>query len=404
LAAVLVAAACLTLGACAKGMVPTNHSSALYDPEKTKIASEGGERIRKQRSFDENVCPPAGTQLFIQANVQHKRPRLDRLTMRYSPGDRFNLTIPGSPELSGDYAVNADGRVILPFASEVQAVGMTNSELNSAIERALVRARLFQPDQFRVSVRPVLYAPVNVTVSGAVFLPGRFTVGFQKDADKGDKAITKFGDNPIERFIATALRVAGGVRPDADLTNVRLFRRGSVTRLDWTGAITGAPVDDVALLEGDHIDVGESRCFQSALVRPSQITTPGVRVYFSNLSSPALTNANADGNKNAAGLPYGTRLLAGAVAANCVGGSLATNAHRYVVLMSRNPKTHQTEVIQRSVEELVRDPDRDNTNPFLMPDDAIACYDGPVTDVREVVNLLQAMFLPAQTGRAAGWR
>ena len=64
------------------------------------------------------------------------------------------------------------------------------------------------------------------------------------------------------------------------------------------------------------------------------------------------------------------RFLAGLVSSNCVGGSLATNGRRYGVLISRNPKTHRTEVIQRSIEELVLSPDRDEINPFLMPDDA----------------------------------
>jgi hypothetical protein len=195
------------------------------------------------------------------------------------------------------------------------------------------------------------------------------------------------------------LRAAGGVRPDADLTDVRLVRRGQVTRLNWLGAITGGPVDDIALLEGDHLEIGEAKCFQSALMRPSQITPSQLKVFMSNLSLPAATNANADLNRINPGLPYGTKLLAAAVAANCVGGSLASNAHRYVVLISRNPKTHRSEVIQRSVEEMVRSPDRDSVNPYLMPDDAIACYDSAITDVREVSNTVQTLLLPGQVLR-----
>jgi protein involved in polysaccharide export with SLBB domain len=383
------------------------NAGKLFDPEKGPSSANhhGGPldgMLRQHRSFDQTSCPPAGTQQYIQQAGLHRRtPGLSNLTMRYSPGDRFNMQVPNAADFNADYVINADGRVILPYAGEIQAVGLTNKELTERIEKALIRARLFQPEQFKISVRPVMYAPVNITVAGAVFLPGRFVVGNIKDSDKGDRVMAKYGDNPIERFVASALRAGGGVRPDADLTNIQLVRNGKAIRLNWSGAITGAPVDDVALLDGDHIEVGEAKCFQSALVRPSQITPPGIRVFFSNLTVPAISNANSANDKASAGMPYGTRLLAGAVAANCVGGSLASNAQRYAILISRNPKTQQTEVIQRSVEELVVSPDRDAVNPFLMPDDSIACYDSAITDIREVGTTLQTLLSPAQTLRNA---
>ena len=71
------------------------------------------------------------------------------------------------------------------------------------------------------------------------------------------------------------------------------------------------------------------------------------------------------------------------------------------MLISRNPKTMETEVIQRSIEEMVLSPDRDQINPYLMPDDAIACYDSAMTDARELATTIQAIMLPAQTYRAA---
>ncbi len=349
------------------------------------------------------ACAPAGTGSFLlPQDLSHRHPPARaQLTMRYSPGDRLNLVIPGSPEYSGDYAVNADGRVIMPFTGEIDAVGLTNAELTKKVEARLVQSGAFKPDKFLISLRPVLYAPINITVSGAVFLPGRFVINNIVAADKGDKALAKYGDSPIERFVAAALRAGGGVRPDADLTRI-ILRRGKQTfTLNWQGAFTGAPVDDVPLLEGDHIEVSEAPCFQSALVRPSQITPPGVRLFLSNLSAPAGSNASANNNRDAASVPYGTRLLAGLVGANCVGGSRATNAARYAVLISRNPKTMETEVIQRSIEDMVLSPDRDQVNPFLMPDDSIACYDSAVTDVKELAGVVQSLVLPGQTIRAA---
>jgi polysaccharide biosynthesis/export protein len=379
---------------CAPMQPPNNRELALFDREKD------GQLSQASLSFSSQRCPPAGTSDFLQPSTNKRlHSRLASLRMLYSPGDRINLLVPGSPDFSGDYVINADGRVILPFSASVFAVGLSNNQLSRQIERALVSAKLFQANDFQVSVRPVLYAAINVTVSGAVFLPGRVLIGGIKDADKGEKALNKSGDNPADRFVAAALRAGGGVRPDADVSQINLVRNGRNYVLDWRGAMSGAPVDDIALVEGDHIEVGQASCFQSALVRPSQITPPGIRIFQSNLTVPAISNANSAVGQHSQSVPYGTRFLAGLVATNCVGGSLATNGRRYGVLISRNPKTLRTEVIQRSIEELVRSADRDTINPYLMPDDAIACYDSGVTDVKEAATVLQTLLLPGQTGQ-----
>jgi hypothetical protein len=39
-------------------------------------------------------------------------------------------------------------------------------------------------------------------------------------------------------------------------------------------------------------------------------------------------------------------------------------------------------------------------NPFLMPDDSIACYDSAVTDLKELAIALQTLLLPASTARS----
>ncbi len=399
-------------GACAQSHRPANNNPFLYDKERSQpgerdVAAQRqrvangpfGASLKDDLSFFKQSCPPAGTSDYIDPGPRGRTNSLNhrQLTMRYSSGDRFNVQVPGAPEFSGDFVVNADGRVILPFAGEIPVRGVTNDQLTKDIERALIKAKLFEAQGFKIAVRPVQYAPINVTVSGAVFLRGRFTINADHPTAIIDtKALTKTGDSPLDRFVGAALRAANGVRPDADLANIRLMRGGKSYTLNWAGAITGEPVDDVPLLDGDHIHVGESACFQSALVRPSQITLGGIRIFVSNLTTPANSNANSAITKDSSGVPYGTRLLAGAVAANCVGGSLASNAGRYAILITRNPKTKETEVIQRSVEELVLSPDRDTINPYLMPDDAIACYDSAITDTREVANTISTLLTPFQ--------
>lgn len=139
-----------------------------------------------------------------------------------------------------------------------------------------------------------------------------------------------------------------------------------------------------------------------ALARPSRITPPGIRVYLSNLTRPASSNASSAIGDHSTKLPYGTRLLQGLVSANCVGGIQATNAQRWAVLISRNPSTGESEVIARSIEDLVRRADRDDFNPVLLPDDAIACYDSHITNVRDIIAMVAEAAGPAVNATILG--
>jgi len=372
--------------------LPHNSSAKLYGPEQTAKTSR---TPSGQLTYLSKLCPPPGTPKFLMPDVHKKLSRRRKPAMRYSPGDRFNLMILHSEEFTGNYAINVDGSIILPFAGAIRAEGLTNRQLSKRIKRTLISRGLFTERGAQISVHPVQYAPVNVTVAGAVFSPGRHTINIIKEKERLDQRKVRTGDSPLDRFLPAAIMAAGGVRPDADLTNVRVYRNGKSFRLNWRGVIKGYPVDDMPLIQGDHVEIGEAGCFQSALVRPSQVTPPGIRIFISNLTRLALSSANNATPKNSTGVPYGTRLLQGLVQANCVGGTYATNARRYGVLISRNPKTGKTEVVQRSIEDLVRRADRDTINPYLMPNDAIACYDSKVTEFRDVMSTIYETILPA---------
>ncbi len=385
LLAVILAAA-MSLAGCASSHVPYN-ASGLYGPEAATSGIEHPGQIGGTVAEASAACPSAGTPDFIEnRDAPHRRSMASR-AMRYSIGDRFNIFVSDYEDISGDYMINTDGRIILPFAGEVSAVGANNDELQRLVEGAYLRAGILKEGGMRAVVRPVQWGPINVTVSGAVFAPGRVVINNIRDADKLEKALERFGDGTLDRFIPAALRAAGGVRPDADVSHIAVLRKGRRLVLDWRGAFGRGAVDDIALIDGDEIIVPEASCFQSGLIRPTQITPPGIRIFISNAVAPVYSNANAAVSPLSTSLPYGTRLLAGLVSANCVGGSLATNAQRHAVLVSRNPKTLRTEVVQRSIEELVQSSDRDTLNPFLMPDDAIACYDSAMTDVAELATI-----------------
>ena len=67
--------------------------------------------------------------------------------------------------------------------------------------------------------------------------------------------------------------------------------------------------------------------------------------------------------------------------------------------MSTNPVTRRTEVVQRSVETLLRARERDSINPYLMPDDSVACYDSPVTEAADVASIVNILLTPFKTIR-----
>ena len=372
----------LLLSGCASMSPPANSSSEFYVPAKLDTETTG---------VSCNLVPIPPT------------PRIDTrlLGMSYSPGDRLSVMVVDGPEFSGDVVIDTAGALNLPLVGPVAAAGVDQAQLQQTVENSLIEGGYFRPGLLKVSVRPVLYAPIEIDVAGAVFRPGRVTINAIKDGDKQDAALRKTGDAPLDRSLGTALRSAGGVRPDADLAAVTLVRAGVRYTLDWRGAMRGHPVADLPLVAGDRIEVPMSDCFDTALVRPSNITPDGVRVFMSNLTVPAQGNAPAGVGQFASSLPYGTKLLQALVSANCVGGSLATNANRYAVLMSSNPHTGETEVVQRSVEQLVRSADRDRLNPYLMPDDAIACYDSGITDLREVASTLTGLLAPYGIARLA---
>ena len=101
----------------------------------------------------------------------------------------------------------------------------------------------------------------------------------------------------------------------------------------------------------------------------------------SNLAVPASSNAQSAISKDTVELRYGTRFLQAVFSLNCVGGARLTNSNRSAVLFTRNPITGQSIVIERNLEELLRRGDRDDFDPYLMPGDALACYDSSVINI-----------------------
>lgn len=312
-----------------------------------------------------------------------------------SPGDMLRLTLPAGEAFEGNYVVAPNGTLTIPHLRPIRAAGFRVEVVEALVARMFIEEGIYRAGFLQLDLDVAQWAPVQVHVSGAVFQPGDLMLNDRNpDLVQGSRVEAQ-GDIASGRTLVSALSAAAGLRPDADVRHVVLVRDGQRQIFDMSGAFNGQRMADPMLATGDQIHIPSRGCFQEALARPSRITLPGIRVFMSNLTTPASSNSQSAINSQSTSLPYGTRFLQGLVAANCVGGTQATNADRWAVLISRNPITGESEVIARSVEGLVRRADRDAFNPILLPGDGIACYDSHVTNLRDVISAFSGVLTPA---------
>lgn len=299
--------------------------------------------------------------------------RNDLLDVRIAKDDTFN----------GSYVISRDGTLKLPFLPPVRAQGRTSKQIEKDIATALLAEEFYETSP-RISVRVADYASVTVGVSGAVFEPHSVEIGGVQGDAVDSRRQDAIGASTEARNLSAALRVAGGVRPDADISSVEVRRGSKVFRLDMRGVFAGENAVDIMLLTGDEVFVPSRQCFQEELMRPSPISPPGVSLFLSNLTQPASDNAGSAIGQTVREVPYGTRFLQAVIDANCVGGPRSTSADRSAVLFSRNPENGLSVVIERNIEDLLRRADRDDYDPYLLPGDSLACYDSTVTNITEI--------------------
>lgn len=383
---------CLTtlLSACA--VTPTNLDSLEQD--------EGQRFTRRTETNDDYQ---AVVQRFARAGDADVN-KVKRLASPYSPtivftdGDVIRIRFYGMPEFDGLYQVNVDGEIELPFAESFSIEGHNRKSLIKAIEKELVRLKWFYQDTVKVDVSLVRMAAVNVAVFGAVFNPGRISINNQPIQKQEDAIQQASGAFTSGRDLVAALLAAGGIRPDADVNQIYLMRGESIMPLSLNSLINGADYTKTpSLVNGDTILVKSTGAENSQLIKPSQITPPGMRVFMSNLTAPALNNAQSAVGSDSTRLPYGSSLLDSALSANCIGGTHQANASRSIVLVTRNHGSKRQLVIRRTINQLLASSSDSSVNPYVMPNDGVACYDSQFTNFRDVargvVEIVSPLFL-----------
>ncbi|NEO61030.1 MAG: polysaccharide export protein [Moorea sp. SIO4G2] len=314
-----------------------------------------------------------------------------------SPGDRLRLFVAGEEEIpeaerfSATYEVNLDGYIKFPYLDPILAAGREVSEIEQDLVKALLEGGFFHADFLKVSIQLFEWAPIQVTVGGAVFEPGRVLINDtdSKGRDLPASIATVSGDYPPERYLTFAILTAGGIKPNANIEQVRLVRGEQEQVIDLSGVFSGSPVEDIPLIAGDQIIVPTRELPQYYLARPSQLTPSTIPVFLSNL-----TNPNNGRELRIQEVEYGSRLSQAVIAASCVGGTESTNADRRALLLQTDRTTGETLAIERSVEDLVKKPNDEQVNPVLMPRDSVACYDSTVTNVKSVFDFIGDIFNP----------
>jgi len=154
----------------------------------------------------------------------------------FRPGDTFQMRMGGMPYEDAasfpiEYTIGGDGFVNIPLGGQIRAAGLTQSQLERAIERRLVEQKIFRWPTATINVPNVSRF---VTVGGAVRGPGRYPWS-------------------ADMTITSALMSAGGPTEWGG-KRIYLTRSGEVRRYDYK-KIKARPADDERVLPGDQIEL-----------------------------------------------------------------------------------------------------------------------------------------------------
>jgi len=322
-------------------------------------------------------------------------PTLSRPQSLLSPGDALRLDIFDDKHFSGRYIVSQSGSISIPFLGKVEATGSTQDDLQTALVERFTRENYFRSDLLRLAVEVVEWAPAQISVAGAVHEPGQVVINAYPDTIRRREIELRSGAATVKRFVQHALVAAGGLRPDADLNNVFIRRGSELFRVPMHKHFSGHAVANVSLIAGDRLEVGSTGVFQEPLARPSAFTSPGFRVYLSNLTTPAANNASSSIGRDSTRLPTGSRLSHAITSANCFGGTPIFNAPRRVKYVTRNPLTSIVTSHIYNVEEVMLRANETIHNPYLQPEDQLGCYESPIGVVREAARTAYDLVSPA---------
>ena len=182
------------------------------------------------------------------------------------PGDLVRVTVYGQPDLTTLARVSDSNTISFPFIGEVLVGGVSTSEAQNNIARALDQQGIVRNPQVNVLVEtPGTLSGEFVTILGHVGQPGRYSLGADSQL--------------ATRNLLDLIAVAGGTTEEAS-SRVILFRgadgesgEGERFEIDLDGFMRGDALEDanVSLSSGDVVVVPEADVFYIY----GQVSKPG---------------------------------------------------------------------------------------------------------------------------------
>ncbi len=203
--------------------------------------NRSGQRRASRVSFRRLLGIGAATFAIACSHVSPPPPEpgpMDRADYVIGAADVLRIQVWKNPELSVDVPVRPDGKISVPLANDVQAAGLTATELKDVITQALVDY-VAAPD-VTVMVRDIRSKSVHVI--GEVLRPNQFPLIF-------------------DMRVLEAIAYAGGFSPYADKSDVRILRPnpdGTVVeyRFNYSAFLRGKqPEGNLRLQPGDTVVV-----------------------------------------------------------------------------------------------------------------------------------------------------
>ncbi len=139
--------------------------------------------------------------------------------------DNLKITVFNETDISGQFKISSTGTISMPLIGNINAAGLTVSQLQDSIEKSLAKGYLKNP---RVGVEVLNYRPFFIL--GEVIKPGSYTYvngmtvinaialagGYTYRAHKGDVDLKRGGPNALGARVGEETPVLPG-----DVINVR---------------------------------------------------------------------------------------------------------------------------------------------------------------------------------------
>ena len=292
------------------------------------------------------------------------------------PGDLIEISILDFPDTNRTIEVLNNGGLQIPFIGLVNIEGLTIDEAKQLITEKLSR-ELLRPD---IELFLIRQRNIRFTIAGEVQMPGFYT--FQSSETGGIQN--------LNATLVAALQKAGGITPEADISNIimtrklpggkedRKFANIDLTSLIFDGNMSQNPV----LQDGDFINVNKSsnESKKAALIKKTNLSPTQISVYVvGEVKTPGMIKLRSN-----------TPLVQGVLAAGGPVAGRSSNADVELIRVNNKGsaifKKYKLDLTQKNTDEnnpILNNGDtiRIKRNSFAVATDSIGTLSAPFRDI-----------------------